>query len=67
MGEYREFGVAEPYLKALVAVACAYEVVAITTGKLPTVTRITRRYPVVGVAVLAVLAKHFQPLEPERG
>jgi hypothetical protein len=63
--QYREFGVAEPYLRGLVAAVCAYEVVAITTHKVPTVSWFARRHPVIGTAVLAVLAKHFQPLDPE--
>ena len=61
--QYQEFGVAEPYLRAAVAAVCAYEVVAITTHAVPTVSWVARRYPVTGVIVLAVLAKHFQPLE----
>lgn len=68
MGEYREFGAAEPYLRALVAVVCGYEVIAITTRQVPTVSWVARRYPVAGALVLAVLAKHFQPLiDPPRG
>lgn len=64
MQQYQEFGFAEPYLRAAVAAVCAYEVVAITTRKVPTVSWVARRYPVTGAVVLAVLAKHFQPLDP---
>lgn len=60
--EYREFGIAEPYLRAGVIFGCAWELVALTTGKLPSVSRLSRRYPAVGGLVLAVLARHFQPL-----
>ena len=59
--EYPEFGAAEPYLRALVAGTCAWEVVAITTGWLPTVSRLARQYPAASAAVLGVLAWHFQP------
>lgn len=58
-----EFGAADPVLRALVAAICAYEVVAIVTRKVPTVSRIARRYPVAGAVVLAGLARHFEPLE----
>jgi hypothetical protein len=63
----REFGHAEPFLRALVIGGCAWEFVALTTRRLPTVSRLSRRYPVFGAAVLAVLARHFQPLEPSEG
>lgn len=59
--EYREFGVAEPYLKALVIFGCAWELVALTTGRLPSVSRLSRRYPPLKRAVLVVLDQHFQP------
>lgn len=61
--EYREFGVAEPYLRASVAIGCAYEFLALTTRKLPTLSRIARHHPWAGVTILAVLAHHFQPIE----
>ena len=61
--EYREFGHAEPYLRAAVAAVCAYEVVAITTHKVPTVSWIVRRYPAIKPLVLGALAVHFQPLD----
>lgn len=67
MEAYREFGHAEPYLRAAVAVVCAYEVVAITTHRVPTVSWFARRYPVAGAVVLAALARHFQPLDTPRG
>lgn len=60
--EYREFGRAEPFLRGVVTVVCALEVVAITTRKIPTVTRICREHPAASAAVLTALAVHFQPL-----
>lgn len=56
-----EFTVADTVLRAMVAAACAYEVVAITTRRIPTISRIAHRYPATGVIVLAALARHFQP------
>lgn len=58
----REFGAAEPILRAAVEIVCLYEVVALATRRLPSVSRLARRYPPVGAAVLAGLAWHFQPL-----
>lgn len=46
---------------------CAYEVVSITTHRVPTVSWVARRYPLAGAVVLAALAKHFQPLDLPRG
>lgn len=59
----REFGHLEPLLRVVVAGACAWEVVAISTGRLPTVSRISRRWPVFGHAVLTVLEVHFRPVK----
>ena len=56
-----EFTFADPFLRTVVAGACAWEVAAITTGLVPTVSRISKRHPVFGVAVLVVLAYHFRP------
>ena len=57
--DHREFGHAEPFLRLLVAGVCAWEVVAITTGRVPTVSRVSRRWPVFGDVVLDVLGIHF--------
>ncbi len=65
--DYREFGIAEPFLRAAVAIVCAYEVVAITTRKVPTVSWIARRHPIAGTVVLAALAHHFQPISRGEG
>jgi len=64
--DHREFGHAEPFLRILVAATCAWEVLAITTGRVPTVSRISRRSPMFADAVLAVLDIHFRPLDPSR-
>jgi len=60
----REFSHADPVLRTVVAVACAWEVVAITTHRLPTVSRLSKRHPLFRAAVLAALAHHFRPDPP---
>jgi len=57
---YREFGRFEPFLRGAVAVVCVYEAVAITTRRVPTVSCLTRRYPILGDVVLTALARHFE-------
>lgn len=44
--------------KAIVSVLCAYECVAIQT-RLPTLTALHRRQPIVGTAIVAALVVHF--------
>ena len=48
-----------PLTKALVATLCAYETAAICTGRVPTITALNHRWPVVGVALVGALALHF--------
>jgi len=48
-------------VKAVVAGLCTYETLAILTGRAPTITAIHRRYPVIGVVIVAALAWHFRP------
>jgi len=48
-----------PLTKAVVAALCAWEVAAITTGRVPTITTLNRRYPVLGVVLVGALALHF--------
>lgn len=48
-----------PATKALVATLCAYEVAAITTARVPTITAINRRWPALGLAIVVSLAVHF--------
>lgn len=45
--------------KALVAALCAYEVAAITSGRVPTITALNHRWPAVGAALVCALALHF--------
>ena len=45
--------------KAVVAALCAYETTAILTGRVPTITTLNRRHPVIGVALVGALALHF--------
>ena len=49
--------------KALVVALCSYEVLAISTGRTPTLTALNRRWPVVGFALLGALAVHFWATE----
>lgn len=48
-----------PLTKAVVAGLCAYEVAAITTGRVPTISTLNRRHPALGVVLLSALALHF--------
>ena len=60
----REFGHLEPALKAIVLSGCLWEAAALLSkGRLPTVSRISRRWPVFGSAVLTVLEVHFRPVK----
>ncbi len=45
--------------KALVVALCTYETAAITTGRVPTLTALHRRWPVVGLALVGALVVHF--------
>lgn len=47
-------------VKGVVAGLCAYETLAILTGRAPTITAVHRRYPVVGAAIVVALAWHFR-------
>lgn len=48
-----------PATKAVVAALCAWEVAAICTGRVPTITALNRRHPAIGVALVGALALHF--------
>ena len=50
--------------KALVMLACAYEVAAIGSSRLPTITALHRRWPILGAAIVAALAVHFFTPDP---
>lgn len=54
-----EFGRFEGFLRGVVTTACAYEVVALTTRRLPSVSCLARQSPATGALVLAGLAVHF--------
>lgn len=47
-----------------VALACGYEVAAITTGRVPTITILCGRHRMLAPAVLAVLALHLYRQPP---
>ena len=46
---------------------CAYEVAAITTGKVPTVTQLCARHRVLGPALVAALAIHLYKVPRRAG
>lgn len=48
-----------PATKAAVAGLCSYETYAIATGRVPTITALNHRWPVVGVVLVVALALHF--------
>lgn len=57
-----------PATKAAVALVCSYEVAAIATGLVPTITALSKRWPIIGAAVVAALAVHFAtPTEDHHG
>lgn len=45
--------------KTLVAALCAYEVAAIASGRVPTITALNHRWPLVGALLVGSLAIHF--------
>lgn len=50
--------------KALVMLACTYEVAAIGSNRLPTITALHRRWPILGAAIVAALTIHFFTPDP---
>ena len=50
-----------------VVVACSWEIAAITTGRVPTITMICSRHRVLAPAVLTVLAVHLYRQPPPHG
>jgi hypothetical protein len=46
-------------IRFLVVAGCSYEVFALSTGRVPTLSRVTQLHPWFGGAVLATLAMHF--------
>lgn len=48
-----------PLTKGIVAALCTYEAVAICTSRVPTITALNRRHPIVGVVLVGALALHF--------
>ena len=53
-------------MKWIPASLCAYEVAAIATGRVPTLTRLSARYPWLKWVLVAALAVHLhrQPRRP---
>lgn len=47
--------------KALVSVLCAYEITAIVSGRVPTITALNTRWPLIGAAIVGALIIHFWP------
>lgn len=52
--------------RGIVVGLCTYEVTAILSGRVPTITALNRRHPVVGRTIVAALAWHFHT-ESSRG
>jgi hypothetical protein len=50
----------ERLARAALVAGCAYEVAAVVTGRVPTITALNRRCPVIGVAIVVTLAWHFR-------
>lgn len=44
---------------AVCVALCGYEIVALTTRAVPTITALDRRHPIIGGALIAALALHF--------
>jgi hypothetical protein len=54
-------------VKAIVAIACAYEIAAITTGRVPTLSWVCRHHRAFEAVLIAVLILHFHvPQEKEK-
>lgn len=49
-------------LRWAVGAACAWEVAALTTGAVPTISRLAARHPAFGAVVVGALAWHFHPV-----
>ena len=46
-------------MKGVTVFLCSYETFAITTGRVPTITEMQRRHPILGIALVGVLSTHF--------
>lgn len=56
----RERPTTDAVFKALMGILCGYEAVALATReKLPTLSRLQARHPVIGTAIVAGLGFHF--------
>ncbi len=47
------------WFRDVVVILCSYEVVAITTHRVPTLTHLHEKYKIIGPVILAGLAFHF--------
>lgn len=47
------------YGRPFLAAACAYELTALYRPELPTISELVKRYPMLGVGILAALGHHF--------
>ena len=55
-----------PVVKTVVAALCTYEVAAIgSSGRLPTITALDKRFRVIGAAIVVALAVHFWVPTPD--
>lgn len=48
-----------PYGKVVVLGLCGYEVVAVGSGRCPTLSYLVRKFPVLGWVLLTLLAHHW--------
>lgn len=53
-------------MRVLVATVCSYEVAAILTRRVPTITALHRQRPEIGSAIVAALVWHFRPSKEPR-
>jgi hypothetical protein len=51
------------WFRDIVIGLCSYEVVAIVTGRIPTLTALQKRYRVLGPVILTGLALHFYKVD----
>ncbi len=56
----------EAALKSVIAIACGYEVMAITTRKVPTISKLNAKYRWLGPLIVGYLASHFAYIQREQ-
>lgn len=61
----RDFIDGTPLLHAVVGSACAYEILALSTGKVPTLSQVCRKFRAFEILMLGVLLAHLHIAEKE--